>query len=140
MRNRTRLWISLIAGGCILFLASFSFWWLENPALTAEQATVSGSHSMAAPQPTAQGQKTVSDRAQDGGQTPASPAAPQRAPIQLSPAQQQLIGVTYGTVERRPLTTVIRTVGRVAYDERKLAEVTLKIAGWIQDLYADYTG
>jgi Cu(I)/Ag(I) efflux system membrane fusion protein len=35
---------------------------------------------------------------------------------------------------------MIRTVGRVEYDERKLAEVTLKIAGWIQDLYADYTG
>jgi len=43
-------------------------------------------------------------------------------------------------VEKRPLTKVIRTVGRVAYDERKLAEVTLKIAGWIQNLYADYTG
>ena len=43
-------------------------------------------------------------------------------------------------MERRPLTTIIRMVGRVAYDERKLAEVTLKIAGWIQDLYADYTG
>jgi Cu(I)/Ag(I) efflux system membrane fusion protein len=60
--------------------------------------------------------------------------------VQLSPTQQQLIGVTYETVERRPLTKVIRTVGRVEYDERKLAEVTLKIAGWIQDLYADYTG
>jgi Cu(I)/Ag(I) efflux system membrane fusion protein len=28
----------------------------------------------------------------------------------------------------------------VEYDERKLAEVTLKIAGWIQDLYVDATG
>jgi len=65
---------------------------------------------------------------------------PQQAPVRLSPLQQQLIGVTYGTVEKRPLTKVIRTVGRVEYNERKLAAVTLKVSGWIQDLYADYTG
>lgn len=74
------------------------------------------------------------------GREHASPAASQRAPVRLSPLQQQLIGVTYGTVERRPLRKVVRTVGRVEYDERKLAEVTLKVGGWIQDLYADYTG
>src|SRR5437667_5904417 len=74
-----------------------------------------------------------------GGAAP-SPPAPQQVPVQLSPMQRQLIGVTYGVVEKRPLTKVIRTVGRVEYDERKLAEVTLKTAGWIQDLYADYTG
>jgi len=95
---------------------------------------------MAEPQPSAQARKALSESSEDRGKTPASPAAPQQGPVQLSPAQQQLIGITYGTVEKRPLTKVIRTVGRVAYDERKLAEVTLKIAGWIQNLYADYTG
>lgn len=78
--------------------------------------------------------------AADGAQHSASSAAPSRAAVQLSPAQQQLIGVTYGTVERKPFTKVIRTIGRVDYNERKLAEVTLKVAGWIQDLYADYSG
>jgi Cu(I)/Ag(I) efflux system membrane fusion protein len=65
---------------------------------------------------------------------------PQQGPVQLSPVQRQLIGVTYGTVAKRPLTKVVHTVGRVEYDERRLAEVTLKIAGWIQDLFVDYTG
>ncbi|MCS6925242.1 MAG: efflux RND transporter periplasmic adaptor subunit, partial [Candidatus Binatia bacterium] len=84
--------------------------------------------------------KTVSAGVQYGGEAQRPPAAPPQAPVQLSPLQQRLIGVTYGTVERRPLRKTIRTVGRVEYDERKLAEVTLKVSGWIQDLYADYTG
>jgi Cu(I)/Ag(I) efflux system membrane fusion protein len=70
----------------------------------------------------------------------AAPTAPPQGPVQLSPAQRQIIGVTYGTVAKRPLIKVIRTVGRVEYDERRLSEVTLKIAGWIQDLFVDYTG
>ena len=65
---------------------------------------------------------------------------PPQGPVQLSPAQRRIIGVTYGTVAKRPLIKVIRTVGRVEYDERRLSEVTLKIAGWIQDLFVDYTG
>src|SRR5437867_2950658 len=63
-----------------------------------------------------------------------------RAPIRLDGNQQQAIGLTYGTVERRPLEQVIRTVGRFDYDERKLAEVTLKVEGYIGDLFVDYTG
>ncbi|TMA65741.1 MAG: efflux RND transporter periplasmic adaptor subunit [Deltaproteobacteria bacterium] len=63
-----------------------------------------------------------------------------RAPIRLDGIQQQAIGLTYGTVERRPLEQVIRTVGRLDYDERKLAEVTLKVEGYIGDLFVDYTG
>src|SRR5437870_822473 len=63
-----------------------------------------------------------------------------RAPIRLDGNQQQAIGVTYGVVERRSLEQVIRTVGRFDYDERKLAEVTLKVDGYIGDLFVDYTG
>jgi Cu(I)/Ag(I) efflux system membrane fusion protein len=70
----------------------------------------------------------------------AAPIAPPQGPVRVSPAQRQLIGVTYGTVAKRPLIKVIRTVGRVEYDERRLAEVTLKVSGWIQDLLVNYTG
>ena len=63
-----------------------------------------------------------------------------RVPIRLDPRQRQLIGLTYGTVERRPAEKVIHTVGRFEYDERKVAEVTLKVGGWIHELFADYTG
>ena len=63
-----------------------------------------------------------------------------RAPIRLDRGQQQAIGVTYGDVARRPVEQVIRTGARLDYDERKLAEVTLKVDGYIGDVFADYTG
>jgi len=68
------------------------------------------------------------------------PAELSRAPIRLDAAQQQAIGLTWGTAERRPLEKVIRTVGRLDFDERRLAQVTLKVSGFIEELYANYTG
>ncbi len=54
--------------------------------------------------------------------------------------RQQLIGVKFGTVEMKPLEKAIRTVGRVDYDEKRLATVSPKVGGWIEDLYVDFTG
>ena len=63
-----------------------------------------------------------------------------RVPIRLDPAERQAIGLTWGTVERRPLERTVRAVGRLAYDERRLTDVTLKVGGWVEDLFVDYTG
>jgi Cu(I)/Ag(I) efflux system membrane fusion protein len=52
----------------------------------------------------------------------------------------QTIGVKYEEVARRPLEKVIRTVGRVAVDERRLAKVTIKFHGWIEQLLVSATG
>ncbi len=60
--------------------------------------------------------------------------------VQISPQKQQLIGVKFGTVEMRPLEKVIRTVGRIDYDEKRIVTVSPKIGGWIEDLYVDFTG
>ncbi len=60
--------------------------------------------------------------------------------VQISPERQQLIGVRIGTVEKRPLQKVIRTVGRIDYDEKRIGIVSPKISGWIEDLYVDFTG
>ncbi|MFH1490025.1 MAG: efflux RND transporter periplasmic adaptor subunit [Pseudomonadota bacterium] len=60
--------------------------------------------------------------------------------IRISPERQQLIGVKLGTVEIRPIRKVIRTNGRVDFDERRLVTVTPKIGGWIEELYVDFTG
>jgi len=60
--------------------------------------------------------------------------------VQISPERQQLIGVKIGKVEMKPLERIIRTVGRVDYDERKVVTVSPKIGGWIEDLYVDFTG
>jgi Cu(I)/Ag(I) efflux system membrane fusion protein len=60
--------------------------------------------------------------------------------VQVSPERQQLIGVKFGTVEMRALEKVIRTVGRIDYDEKRLVTISPKIGGWIEDLFVDFTG
>ena len=74
-------------------------------------------------------------------QPAATPAAPTEAPVVEIPLdKQQLIGVKTVAVAFRQIGKVIRTVGRVEYDERKLATVNMKYEGWIEKLHADYTG
>jgi multidrug efflux pump subunit AcrA (membrane-fusion protein) len=80
--------------------------------------------------------------AEPSGKSDAQPetAGFAEAPIHLDQAQRQMIGLTYGVAERKPVEKVIHTVGRLDYDERKLAEVVLKVSGYIQDVFVDYTG
>ncbi|ALA58349.1 efflux RND transporter periplasmic adaptor subunit [Nitrospira moscoviensis] len=52
----------------------------------------------------------------------------------------QTIGVRYEPVTVRPLEKVVRTVGRVTPDERRLAKVTIKFHGWIERLFVSATG
>jgi membrane fusion protein, copper/silver efflux system len=63
-----------------------------------------------------------------------------RVPVRLDAAQRQAIGLTFATAERRPAEKVIRAVARLDYDERRLAQVTLKVGGWVEELFVDYTG
>ncbi len=60
--------------------------------------------------------------------------------IFVSAERQQISGVRFGKVEYRNLEKVIRTVGRMEFDEKKISMVNPKIGGWIEDLYVDYTG
>lgn len=72
--------------------------------------------------------------------TPVSAVEPTSGFIELTPQQQQMIGVTVGEVTAREARTEVRAVGRVVYDETRLADVNLKVSGWVQDLYADHVG
>lgn len=60
--------------------------------------------------------------------------------VTIAPERLQVIGVKYEAVARRPLEKVIRTVGRVAVDERRLAKVTIKFHGWIEKLLVSAVG
>ena len=60
--------------------------------------------------------------------------------VEIPTDKQQLIGVRTVQAAIRPLNRVIRTVGRIEYDERKLATANTKIEGWIEKLHVDYTG
>lgn len=71
---------------------------------------------------------------------PAESAGEAPAGFAVDARKQQLIGVTYGQVERRDVRRTIRTVGTVTYDESRLADVTMKFHGWVEDLRVDRTG
>jgi Cu(I)/Ag(I) efflux system membrane fusion protein len=58
----------------------------------------------------------------------------------VSPERQQISGVRFGRVGFQNLEKVIRTVGRLEFDEKKLSTINPKIGGWIEELYVDYTG
>ncbi|HEX8903991.1 MAG TPA: efflux RND transporter periplasmic adaptor subunit [Longimicrobiaceae bacterium] len=60
--------------------------------------------------------------------------------VQLTPEQIREFGVTFGTVEERPLEAEVRTVGIVAPDERRIAQVAPKFSGFVERLYVDFTG
>ena len=55
--------------------------------------------------------------------------------IEVPLERQQLIGVTFDTVQERPLTISLRAAGRISVDERKLADVTLKYEAYVEKLF-----
>ncbi|MCJ7628076.1 MAG: efflux RND transporter periplasmic adaptor subunit [Longimicrobiales bacterium] len=86
--------------------------------------------------------------AQEDAQAPAeghdhstmAAGADEAQPVSLSAEASRRIGVTYATVTRGSLPRTVRTVGFVTYDETRLATVNLKIDGWVERLFIDFTG
>lgn len=60
--------------------------------------------------------------------------------IKIDPVVVQNIGVKIEQVVRKKLNKVIRTTGKVDFDETKVYAVNTKIMGWVEKLYVDYTG
>ena len=60
--------------------------------------------------------------------------------IFVDEARRGELGIRTGKVAKAPMTRSIRAVGRVAYDESRLRDVTLKLGGWITKLYVERTG
>ncbi|MBZ5514101.1 MAG: efflux RND transporter periplasmic adaptor subunit [Acidobacteriia bacterium] len=69
-----------------------------------------------------------------GAAAPTTPGA-----VRISAARQQLIGVVSVPARYRTIDKTIRTVGRVALDEERIANVHVKVSGWIQKVFVDYT-
>jgi len=60
--------------------------------------------------------------------------------VQVPADKQQLIGVEYGTAQYENVNGSIRSVARVSLDETKVAKVHSRLEGWIEQVYADFTG
>jgi RND family efflux transporter MFP subunit len=62
------------------------------------------------------------------------------AKIRMSGQKRQLIGVRTAPVRKVAFVRSIRAVGRVAPDESRLSQVTTKIDGYVERLYANAVG
>lgn len=60
--------------------------------------------------------------------------------VTIDPTVVQNIGVRTTKAERRTFSRHVRTIGRIDYDEERLARLYPKVEGWIEKLYVDKTG
>ena len=62
------------------------------------------------------------------------------ATVRINPVVEQNMGVRTAPVVRKTLHQKIRTVGRVDYNESKVAHIHTKFTGWIEQTYVNTTG
>ena len=62
------------------------------------------------------------------------------AAITIDPEKTRLLGLKTVAVKRTALSTSIRTVGRVAYDERRVHHVHTRYEAYVEHVTADFTG
>ena len=147
--NRRWLWIgATILIVVVVVATAYAFRGrLANAPLFSRLATTDGatatgtgeSREKSEPNAAAGGSMNTSAEMADPQEAAESAGTP-RAEIMIDPRRQQLIGVRTVPVERRALTATVRTVGVVRYDETRLADINLKLEGWVRDLYVDTTG
>jgi Cu(I)/Ag(I) efflux system membrane fusion protein len=62
------------------------------------------------------------------------------AQVTIDPQRQQLIGLRTAEVTRGPVGGSWRTVGRVAVDETRVHHSNVKVAGFVEKIFVDFTG
>jgi membrane fusion protein, copper/silver efflux system len=95
-----------------------------------QTGSMPGMPGMSAEKPAAEPAKPT-EETQKQEETPA---------VEIPMEKQQLIGVKTVAASVQPLQKIIRTVGKIEYDERKLTTVNTKVEGWIEKLYVNFTG
>ncbi|OOO00953.1 MAG: Cation efflux system protein CusB [Chromatiales bacterium USCg_Taylor] len=145
MRNRRALWVCLIAAIAIVGATGYAF----RARLSAPFGAMPASNAQPAPGPqAASGAERTQAPSPGAPIEPGGANAPHAEPagmtargeVTIDPRRQQLIGVRTVPVKRGTIERTVRAVGLVRYDETRLADVNLKLEGWIRDLYVDYTG
>lgn len=63
-----------------------------------------------------------------------------RATLSIDSEQRRRLGLRLGAVEKRNLTSDVRTSAKIVVDETRQARITTKIDGWVDKLYVATTG
>jgi Cu(I)/Ag(I) efflux system membrane fusion protein len=128
--QRRTMWIAIGAGIVILMLGSWFMTGWERHQLPSPDETTSDESKTKQEEHSPQGMPM----------SPSEETGPAQAYTMVTPTKQQLIGVKTAVVETRPLETTVRAVGRVDYNEERITHINLRVSGWIEDLFVDYTG
>ncbi len=141
---RRAFWIALTTTVVLTVVASVLWWRLSHSGTTSQTGAASASESMGAMAQTSSAKGSGSEQRAEGdpqaGTMQEMSQETPLAPIQLTPQRMQSIGVQIGEVKYQPVNDEIRFYGNVQADERRLAYVQTRFAGWIRQLYADATG
>jgi Cu(I)/Ag(I) efflux system membrane fusion protein len=88
------------------------------------------------------GKTSGKNNATSAAPTPAdaAPRPPGLAAVDLTPERIQLIGMRTALVKREALGGELRAVGVIVANERGLAQINTRFAGWIQKLAVSATG
>jgi Cu(I)/Ag(I) efflux system membrane fusion protein len=68
------------------------------------------------------------------------PSSDSARPVALGSKEAGRIGVTYAVVAAGPLEHTVRAVALVTFDERRVRIVATRLEGFVERLFADYTG
>lgn len=98
-------------------LAVIAAWWFTRPASAPSTAAGAG------------GDATMGVATGDSARS-----------VMLDAEGARRIGVTFAPVTEEPLGREVRSVGQVIVDETRMRTVTLKVDGWVERLYVDFTG
>ena len=126
MKTNYRIAFFAALGVNLLLLAGGGALWWRSHSAAVSQVAPAATAALAPP---------ASARVGNGESSQESPLAP----VQISSQQLQRIGVRIGEVRRQSVSDVIRTTGSVAIDERGLAYVQVRFAGYIQKVFVDST-
>lgn len=113
----------------ILLVAGAGYYWWRSHRATQSSTEV---------HPAATGENRAADES-NSNPIPAAQGEVELAPIQLTPQRMQSIGVKLGTAQMKTISDEIRVTGNVEADERRLASVQVRFAGWIRKVYVDAT-
>ncbi len=126
--------IAIVALAALIYLRTNASSPAKTKVSTAQVQPMPGmdmGQPQQAPAQTTQPQKEAASTQPDQEEAPT---------VEIPPDKQQLIGVKTVVAEIRLMQKIIRTVGLVEYDERRLATVNTKFEGWIEKLHVDYSG
>ncbi len=91
------------------------------------------------------GMKLIPVEAPTGGSAPGAAAASSSSPAGLAPIEvsgetRRQMGLTFGTVERKPVTREIRIPARIVPDLSRVARVSSPTDGWADKVFANGVG